>query len=981
MIHTIRVASKNDTDPKGQSLLAEIKSTLNINSIKNIRTAKVYRLEGISAKDLQRLIESALVEPVDQKFTVNKKIFNASSQSVEIAYKPGVMNPEAASILKVTSDLNINLAACDSSFEYAFFGKLSKLQLQQIINRLLVNKTVEHIVAKKPKTLLISGKAPNIQTVPIRNLSDTQLLDLSTNRLFLNLEEMKVIQNYFKAEKRDPTDCEIEVLAQTWSEHCVHKTFKANLIIDGQKKKPFFERIKSTAANNKKIIVSAFVDNSGVIDFYEGFGINGKGETHNSPSAIEPYGGAMTGSGGVFRDIAATGQGAKVIASTDIFCFAPPNLPSNKIPPGCLPPTYLLKKVVAGVRDYGNRVGIPTNNGSVHFHEDFRAKPTVAVGSYGILPKKNAIKKSPKVGDLILTIGGATGRDGIHGATFASGEMTHKTGEVLGSSVPTGNATEEKRLIDVVIALRNKNLIRSVTDCGGGGYSSAIGEMGEHIGARVFLEKVSLKYSGMAPWEIFLSESQERLILAIDPKNLKKIQKICDLYNVSHSVLGKFDGSKRLVVTYQPRGQAGKNQTVCDLPMKFIHEGLPQRNMVGASKKGKATREKQPQLPKSEQQLRLVFEKILAHANVASKEPIVRQYDHNVQGSSALHPFGGKNLDAPNDAVVLRPILNKKYGFITAHGLNPVLNKIDPYWGSVWVIAEAVSNYVAVGGDLQDAALIDNFIWPFPDEESLADLDKSVDACIDVAKILKMPFVSGKDSLSSTYRYPTSHRLAKTRRREAGGKVLKIPPVLLISVFGKIPDVTKTASSDFKKSGSTIVLVGKSDFKNLGGSTYFDVIRSTSKNLPKIDLKFLPQVLSSITAGIQSQQILACHDISEGGMATTLFEMCLGGDCGAQIDLSILYKGLSFIKSSENTLEVKLRSDFILFSETAGTFLVEVENEKTAKKLFKGVPYAIIGKTITDKSVRVNQKSKTMFNVSVEKLKEAWQKSMKEIFR
>ena len=288
MIQTIRVTSKNDTDPKGQSLLAEIKSTLNINSIKNVRTAKVYRLEGISEKDLQKLIEFALVEPVDQKFTFNKKIFNGSCQSVEIAYKQGVMNPEAASILKVASDLNIKLTACDSSFEYAFFGNLSKLQLQKIISRLLVNETVEHIVTKKPKTLLITGKTPNVQSVPIRNLSDAQLLDLSTNRLFLNLEEMKVIKNYFTGEKRDPTDCEIEVLAQTWSEHCVHKTFKANLIIDGQKKMPLFDRIKSTAKNNKKIIVSAFDDNSGVIDFYDGFCINGKGETHNSPFMQKP---------------------------------------------------------------------------------------------------------------------------------------------------------------------------------------------------------------------------------------------------------------------------------------------------------------------------------------------------------------------------------------------------------------------------------------------------------------------------------------------------------------------------------------------------------------------------------------------------------------------------------------------------------------------------------------------------------------------
>lgn len=953
MIYQIRVASKNSIDPKGQDLLTEIRRTLGVTSINNIRTAKVYRLEGISKKDALNFSRTALVENIDQNFTINKPIFNKLSRKIEVAYKAAVTNPEVGSILKAASDLHIKLKAADSAFEYAFFGKISKAQLQQIIRKLLVNETIEQIVDKTPRTLLISGKTPGVQIVPINNLSDKKLLGLSANRLFLNLDEMKTIQNYFKRKNRQPTDCEIEVLAQSWSEHCVHKTFKANLIIDGKKKKPLFDRIKSTANNNQKIIVSAFVDNSGVIDFYDGWAINGKVETHNSPSAIEPYGGAMTGSGGVFRDILGTGQGAKVIASTDIFCFAQPNLASNKIPPGCLTPSYLLRKVVAGVRDYGNRVGIPTNNGSIHFHEDFRAKPTVAVGSYGLIPKKSARKKSPEVGDLILTVGGATGRDGIHGATFSSSEMTPRTQETLGSAVQIGNAIEEKRMIDAVITLRDKSLIRAITDCGAGGYSSAIGEMGQSTGAQVYLEKVPLKYSGLAPWEIFLSESQERMVVAVNPKNLKKVQRICKLYNVPAHVIGKFDRSKRLVVTYQPRGQAYKSQKVCDMPMKFIHHGLPQRLMIGQSSTLKIT-EKLPKKPKN---LTSLWHKVLAHGNVCSKEPIVRMYDHNVQGSNALHPLGGVNFDGPNDGAIVKPLLKKPYGLVVSHGLNPILNRFDPYWGSVWAIAEAVSNYVAVGGDLKNAALIDNFIWPFPDKELLADLDKAVDACVEMAKILKMPFVSGKDSLSSTYRYP-------------GGDVLRIPPVLLVSVFGKIADVKKTASSDFKKVGSTIVLVGKSDFKNLGGSAYFDITKSTSKNIPKIDTKSLPKVLSTIARSIQTQKILACHDISEGGMAVALSEMCFGANFGARIDISKVYKRESLIG----------RPDFILFNETAGTFLVEVENEKVARKLFVGVPHAIIGQTTNTDTISVNQRSKNLCNLRIDNLKESWQKPMKEIF-
>lgn len=941
MLFEIRVEPKGLSDSKGDDLLAEIKRTLKINSSKKIRTARIYRLEGIAKSDIKRFTETVLWEPIDQNVSYGSPKAANDGQIVEVAYKPGVMNPEVASLLKAAGDLGIKLAAADSSWEYHFSGKVTKGDLQKIIDRLLVNPTVQTVIYKSPKTLLISQRASSTKTVPIRTASDDELLDLSRDRLFLNLEEMKVIQNYFKKINRDPTDCEVEILAQTWSEHCVHKTFKAKLKIDGQEKKPLLARIKSTIKNNPKIVVSAFVDNSGVIDFYDGWAICGKVETHNSPSAIEPYGGAQTGSGGVFRDILGTGQGAKVIASTDIFCFAPPNLKSSLLPPGCLPPDYLLRHVVAGVRDYGNPVGVPTNNGSIHFHPDFRAKPTVAVGSYGIIPIKRAQKGRPQKGDLVLTIGGRTGRDGIHGATFSSGEMTDRTISVSGSAVQIGNPIEEIRIIDAVLELSEKNLIRTITDCGAGGFSSAIGEMAKDIGVTVNLEKAPLKYSGLSPWEIFLSESQERMIIAVSPKNLQKALKICKLYNVEAAVLGKFDGTKCLIVKYH-------KDTVCDLGMEFLHEGLPQRKMAGKT----ISRNIRQKFPPKNIDIEKTWAKIMAHGNVCSKEPIIRMYDHTVQGTSVLQPLGGKNQDAPNDGAVMRPLLGKPYGVVITHGLAPALNLLDPYFGSQWAILEAVANFVAVGGNLKEAALIDNFIWPFPDEESLADLDKSVDACIDTAKALKMPFVSGKDSLSSTYRYPD-------------GKVLKIPPVLLISVFGKIPNVTKTASADFKKVGSTIVLVGKPDLKNLGGTTYFDIIGLSSPNIPKADLKSTPRVLSQITAAIRNGKVLSVHDISEGGIASALAEMCFGGDCGAEIDISKI---------------ASVRPDFILFGETPATFLVEVENGRVAKKLFANIPYYIIGKTTDEKIIRVNQKSKNVCTVSVARLKESWQRPMKEIF-
>lgn len=941
MIHEIRVTSKDGQDSRGKVLLAEIKRTASIKTIKKIRSAKVYRLEGVSLSAAKKFAKKVLYDPISQEITFNKPIFDGLGHTLEVAYKPGVMNPEIGSLLKASADLGIDLAAADSSWEYTFVGGVSDGDLQKIIKQLLVNETVEHIITKPPKTLKIKGITPKVQKIPIRKLDDRELQELSKDRLFLNLEEMKIIQDYFIKIKRDPTDCEVEVLAQTWSEHCVHKTFNARLLIDGKTKKPLIERIRQTAKFNKNLVVSAFVDNSGVIDFYDGWAINGKVETHNSPSAIEPYGGAMTGSGGVFRDVLGTGQGARVIASTDIFCFAPPNLPAKELPPGCLPPDYLLRKVVSGVRDYSNRVGIPTNNGSVHFHPDFRAKPTVAVGSYGLIPKKLAKKGTPKKEDLIVTIGGRTGRDGIHGATFSSGEMTDKTIDVSGSAVQIGNAIEEKRIIDLVLALSKERLIRAITDCGAGGYSSAVGEIGKDIGAQVHLEKVPLKYSGLAPWEIFLSESQERMVLAIEPKKLKKVLQFSKLYNVEAKEIGNFDGKNRLRITY-------KDQLVCDLDMKFLHHGLPQRIMTGKTLK-KDIVEKIPKEPKD---LESVWLKIMAHGNVCSKEPIVRMYDHNVQGKAALHPFGGVNFDGPNDGIIIRPLLAKPYGLIITHGVNPVLNKLDAYWGSIWAIVEACANFVSIGGDLRNAALIDNFIWPFPDEESLADLDKSVDACFAMAKLLSLPFVSGKDSLSSTYRYPN-------------GKILKIPPVLLVSVFGKITDVGKTTSSDFKKKESTIVLVGNPDSKNLGGSAYLDVTNGSSGSLPKVDLKNLKAVLNSIHKAIKAEKILAVHDISEGGLAVTIAEMCFGGACGAEIDLAKISKE---------------RDDFVLFSETAGSFLVEVENEKIAKRIFSNVPYFIIGKTIPNEIIIVKKNTRKIVQIPIHKLNKAWQRPMKEIF-
>src|SRR3989338_3690654 len=620
MIQKVRVITKIGPDLKGEGILSDIHKILGVRTVGQATAIKVYRLEGINENQAKILAENLLSESINQSYKINKPFFHlegvkahlrgVNSATVEIAYRPGVMNPEVASIMKAARDLGIKLLACDCGFEYAFYGNSKKEAILGIIEKLkLYNNLTEQIIEEEPETLLIKGGTNKTMTIPIRKMSSEQLLDLSKDKLFLNLEEMKVIQRYFQNLKRDPTDLELETIAQTWSEHSGHKTFKADLIVEGKKKAPLIKRIQREALKHNKNIVSAFVDNSGVMDFYDGWVISGKGETHNAPSAIEPYGGAMTGSGGVFRDVLGTGQGAKNVVSTDVFCFAPPNFPSKDLPTGTLQPLYLLKRVVQGVKDYGNRVGIPTNNGSIHFHPDFRARPTVFVGAYGIMPKKYAKKGVPKLGDLIMVVGGRTGRDGIHGATFSSGEMTDRTINVNSTAVQIGNAIEEKRVFDAILEARDKDLIRALQDCGGGGFSSSIGEIGEDLGVTINLEQAPLKYPGLSPWEIWVSESQEKMVLAIDPTNIEEFLGVCRKYNVEATVLGHFDGSDKLTVKFG-------DQVVANLDYSFLKDGLPQRVMTAHWEKPKL----EEGLPEVPSDWTATLKRVLSHGNVASKE-------------------------------------------------------------------------------------------------------------------------------------------------------------------------------------------------------------------------------------------------------------------------------------------------------------------------------------------------------------------------
>lgn len=952
MIQEVAVCTKASLqDGRAEGILRDIREFLRIDTVGQLKCVKKYLLEGIGEEETESLARKLLYEEVWQDCRVNAKMFEDAAADVEIAPKPGVMNPEAASILQAARDLGyFSLTAVSTSWQYFFYSfgdaEIPKEELNAIVENLLMNKTIERVLEEKPETLLISGARAKTARVPVRDMDQERLMTLSKESLFLNEEEMKTIQNYFRKLGRDPTDCELEMLAQTWSEHCVHKTFKAKLIVDGKEKEPLMTRLqKATWATGRDDIVSAFKDNSGAIDFYDGYALCGKVETHNSPSAIEPYGGAATGSGGVFRDIMGTGLGAKTVMSADMFCVAPPDISQEQIPAGCLHPRYLLRKVVAGVRDYGNRMGIPTSNGSVHFHKDFAAKPSVIVGAYGLIKKDAAQKGEPEPKDCIFLLGGRTGRDGIHGATFSSGEMTERTNTVHASAVQIGNAIEEKRMFDACLEIAEKKFLRAITDCGAGGLSSAVGEMAKHIGARVYLEKCPLKYPGLAPWEIWLSESQERMVLAIPPEYLEAAQQICKGLNVEGTVIGEFTGGNTLHLTYE-------DEEVCSLPMEFIHEGLPQRTMPGTTR---ALTFPEPEIPQKDDLTEDVL-RAVGHLNVCSKEPIIRQYDHTVQGGAVLYSLTGKNYASPSDAAITEVILGTNRGLAVAHGMNPVLNRIDPYHGALWAVLEAVSNMVAAGVNPKHIALIDNFIWPFPDEESLADLDKAVDALVYASSVLKMPFVSGKDSLSSTYR--------------GQGNILKIPPVVCISAFAKVEDVQKTVSSCFKKPGSKIVLIGETA-EELGGSVYYDNHGAVGSNMPKANLQESARMYEAVHQSIVKNLVSACHDISEGGLAVAIPEMCFGNRLGANIELAHMPHSMP-----------EPRPDSLLFSESPGRFVMEAAEAdlQRIKDVFGSLPFAVIGETTESPRVEIGYDGKTVASASVKDIQRAWEKPMKEIF-
>ncbi|MFA5388549.1 MAG: phosphoribosylformylglycinamidine synthase subunit PurL [Candidatus Omnitrophota bacterium] len=937
-------------NPLGNGVKKDILD-LGISSVKKVDVSHVFIISGdITESDAKRIAGELLADPITEEYAIGP-VKGPKGRVVEIAYNPGVMDPVEESAKKAIRDMGIyGVKSLRTEKKYFIEGKITEEDFKNICEKLLYNKVIQHVAKERSVKNGLRGSAYKFKliTVDMLGADDKKLMNISkSGQLFLNLKEMQEIRKYFRKLGRNPTDCELETIAQTWSEHCGHKTFRGIIEYEEEGKKRIIDNllkntiIKVTNELKKPWCVSVFKDNAGIIRFDEDDNICFKVETHNHPSALEPYGGAGTGIGGVIRDILGVGLAAKPIMNTDIFCFGLPDAEHKKVPRGMLHPKRIMKGVVSGVRDYGNRMGIPTLNGAVLFDERYTGNPLVYCGTVGIMPKNKSFK-STRPGELIVAVGGRTGRDGIHGATFSSGELTHESGTVSGGAVQIGNPITEKKVTDTLLKARDRSLYTAITDCGAGGFSSAVGEMGQGIGAEVDLEKAPLKYQGLNYTEIWISEAQERMVLSVPRENLAELLDIFRKEDVEAVVIGCFTSNNRLKLRYN-------GNVVCDLDMGFLHDGTPrfERKAVWSKPVHKECRYK------TKRNFNPDLLKLLSSWNVCSKEWVIRQYDHEVQGQSVLKPLVGVKNDGPGDASIIRPKFNSKKGIIISNGINPRFGMIDPYLMAGSVIDEALRQVIAVGGSLKRTAILDNFCWGNTDKpDRLGGLVRASFGCYDTAKAYGIPFISGKDSLNNEY--------------SVHGKSVSIPGTLLISAISVMDDVTKAISMDLKEKGDLLYVIGETK-DEMGGSHYNLINNCVGNNAPVVDAKKGSRIFDKLSEAADFGLIRACHDLSEGGMAVALAEMAFSGGSGIKVSLK------------EAPSQVK-KDHVILFSESNTRFIAEVrkEDKKKFETLMKGAAVGLLGEVSGSKDFEVyGVNGDKIIDISIDKLKEAWQKPLR----
>ena len=943
-----------------------------------VRAGRGYLVQGpTQQEDVQRLadelfadlvVEQTRVAPVGDT-TLEHGWNRDRGQLVHVLYKPGVMDPVSQSAQQAVADYGVDVQAIRTYRKYAFQG-LNETQLHQLCNKILANDSIEQVVLgplQLERLDLGSDYDFQLVTIPLSELDEAGLERLSREgQLYLTLVEMQTIQAHFRELGRDPTDIELETVAQTWSEHCSHKTLAGRIAYEDENGPRQFENmLKETIfaatceireqLGDRDWCVSVFEDNAGIVRFDAENNVVFKVETHNHPSALEPYGGANTGIGGVIRDPLGTGLGAKPVCNTDVFCFAPPDVSLDDLFPGVQHPRRVMKGVVSGVRDYGNRMGIPTVNGAVYFDRRYLGNPLVYCGNVGILPHDKSFKKT-QPGDLIVTIGGRTGRDGIHGATFSSAELTSESETVSGGAVQIGNAITEKMVLDVLLQARDRGLYSAVTDCGAGGFSSAVGEMGEEVGAEVWLEKAPVKYEGLSYTEIWISEAQERMVFSVPEENWQAFSDLCASENVEATVIGRFEPTGRLRLNYN-------GQLVGDLAMEFLHDGRPPvvREAVYRAPDGGPLA---PGLPAAEDHTSELTQ-ILGCLNVASKEWVIRQYDHEVQGGSVIKPLVGVANDGPSDAAVVRPRLDSQRAIVVSCGMNPHFGDHDTYHMAASAIDEAVRNAVAVGADPNQIAILDNFCWGYTDRpETLGSLVRAALACYDVAVALQTPFISGKDSLNNEFSYVDEHGQKQT---------ISIPPSLLISAMGQVDDCQRCVTMDLKQVGNRLYQIGWTH-EELGGSHLSLIHAQSGGQVPKLNTTLAKKTFAAVHAAIQRGLVAACHDLSEGGLAVAIAEMAFAGGLGASLELAGEQQDKSRfhgVPTSDSEMDARTR----LFSESNSRFLCEVPEAKAAEfeTLFDGVPLGQLGTIQSGNRLHVTHRGHTVIDADTMELKSAWQ--------
>ncbi len=748
-----------------------------------------------------------------------------------------------------------------------------------------------------------------IYEINLVEASDDELVKISEDLgLALNLEEMRKIKEYFVKKGRNPTDIELQSIAQAWSEHCCYKSSKCYL-------REYLFGIE------KDYVISAIKEDSGVVEFDEEHAYVVALESHNHPSAVEPYGGAATGIGGILRDVLC--MGAQPIALVDPLFFG--NLDLKDLPKGTKHPLYLLFGVVAGIRDYGNRVGIPTVGGMLFFDESYITNCLVNVGCVGIVKKKNIVhSRVGNVGDLFVLVGGATGRDGIHGVTFASKELSEESEEERGA-VQLGNPIMKEPLIHACLEAVEKGLVTGMKDLGGGGLSCVVGEMSYagNCGAEVYLDKVHLKEKGMAPWEIYISESQERMMLTVKPEHVDDVLDIFKKWDVPAVVVGKTIPEKVVRVYY-------RGYKIYELELDFL------LSAVEYCRPYKVKRVKAVDETSKPHKLKDVLLKMLEHPNVASREWIIRQYDHEVRGCTVLKPLQGRlNRETHGDCAVIKPTDSWR-GLALTTDVNPWMTKIDPFWGTASSFDEMVRNLIAVNSTPHSFADCLNFGNP-EKPDRMGEFAGCVRALGWMAKGFGLPCVSGNVSF---YNETTFSSVAPT-------------PTLM--GIGIVEDVRKVISSDFKGKGE-VVLVGET-LKELGGSLYCAVTGQKSTIVPKTSPKRLKRYANAMLRAFKEFKVYACHDLSEGGLAVALAEMCIGGWRGCKVDLAEL-KGEEYVK---------------LFAESNTRWLVEVDDAEEFVKFMRlrGLNAYAIG-IVEGDMLEV----KGCFNVGVEELDKAWRNGL-----